>query len=84
MAFAPRGHRRNRPLCRGLLDCKRAENEIGLRAAMLLLGVDVATCCDDLDCLSFAAEDRREEASREDSSLDIIVAASGDRFDEPC
>lgn len=77
MAFAPSGHRRNLPLGRRLLDWESAEKEMGLRAAIEPLDVVVATCCDGRDCLSFEAVDRREAARREDSSLDVIVAASG-------
>jgi hypothetical protein len=60
-----------------LFDWERVEKEIGLRAATTLPDVVEATFCDALDCLSFEADDRREEARREDSSLEVIVAASG-------
>ena len=53
------------------------EKEIGLRAATALLDTVEATFCDGLGCLSFAVDDRSEEARREDSSLEVIVAASG-------
>ena len=50
---------------------------MGLRAAIEPLDDDMATSWDGRDCLSLDAVERREAARREDSSLDVIVAASG-------
>jgi hypothetical protein len=67
-----------------LFDWERVEKEMGLRAAAMLLGVVEATFCDGLDCLSLPADDRREEARREDSSLEVIVATFGSYCRLPC
>ena len=84
MAFAPKGHLRKRPLGRRVFDWERVENDIGLRAATLLLEIVEATFCAGRDCLRLPADDRREEARREDSSLVVIVAAFGSCCNMPC
>ena len=84
MAFAPSGHRRSLPLGRRLLDWESAEKEMSLRAAIEPRDVVAATSCDGRDCLRFEAVDRREAARREDSSLGVIVVASGSHRGVSC
>lgn len=74
--FAPSGHLRCAHLGAGRKapDRSSTAEETDRRAAAAPLGVDLATFCGfGLD--SAVAVDRAEEARREDSSLDIIVAA---------
>ena len=78
MAFAPKGHLRgnDRPVGRSDRFCESAEFETGRRAATILPEMVLATFWVGFPLVRLVAGNLLDEVRREDSSLEIIVAAS--------